>query len=107
MPQNDQSKKLQSVKDKVDRLEKDVKQLKDLLNVQDNWHSEVRGWVGDLVHVSFNGALFQGTLKWIDRYTICLTTESGTATVNGRKISRTVIFPKSQIVVSRDDHASE
>lgn len=96
MPQNDQSKKLQSLKDKVDRLEKDVKQLKDLLNVQDNWHSEVRGWTGSVVVVMFNGREYAGMLKWIDRYTLCLVEGS----------AGTMIFPKSQIVITKVGHAS-
>jgi len=91
MPQNDQSKKLQSLKDKVDRLEKDVRQLKDLLNVQDNWHTEVRDWIGSVVVVMYGEKEYAGTLKWIDRYTLCLV--EGTA--------GTLIFPKSQIVLRK------
>jgi len=98
MPQNDQAKKLQSLKDKVERLEKDVKQVKDLLNVQDNWHTEVRDWIGTKVTVDFNGTAYFGTLKWIDRYTLCLITEPN-STTNATFKRATHIFPKSQIML--------
>lgn len=96
MPQSDQSKKLQSLKDKVDRLEKDVKQLKDLLNVQDNWHSEVRSWAGEQVSVQLGAQVWRGVLRWIDRYTLSI--YDGTSVL---------IFPKSQIVVSRVTDAGQ
>lgn len=101
MPQNDQSKKLQSLKDKVDRLEKDVKLLKDLLNVQDNWHTEVRDWIGSVVVVTYSEKEYAGTLKWIDRYTLCLQETQGNPSKDPAAKKWTHVFPKSQIVLTK------
>lgn len=66
------SKKVQSLKDRFEALEKDVRGLKDLLNVHDNWHSTIRSWVGHKVLIRDRGGLSEGLLKWSDRYNVCI-----------------------------------
>ena len=67
------AKKVQSLKDRLDRMDKEVRGLKDVLNIHDNWNSEVRQWIGQEVRVKDVGDHdFYGTLKWSDRYNICL-----------------------------------
>jgi len=69
------SKKVQSLKDRFERLEKDVKGLKDLLNVHDNWHSMIRKWVGHGVRICDRDGITIGTLLWSDRYNVCVQIE--------------------------------
>jgi len=75
------AKKVQGQKDRHDHLEKEVKALKDLLNVHDNWHAEIRNWLGKVVNVDLlTGREVQGLLLWTDRYNICISpdlTEGG------------------------------
>lgn len=66
------AKKVQSVKDRFDRLERDVRGLKDLLNVHDNWHSTIRDWVGREVRICDRSGIVTGRLKWSDRYNVCV-----------------------------------
>lgn len=68
-------KTVQSMKDKFERLEKDVKGLKDLLNVHDNWHSTIRKWVGHEVRICDREGITTGTLLWSDRYNVCMQIE--------------------------------
>jgi hypothetical protein len=66
-------KKLQGLRDHFLRMEKEVKALKDLLNVHDNWHSEIRSLVGkEIVVCSRTGDQATGELKWSDRYNLCI-----------------------------------
>jgi len=65
-------KKVQSLKDRFERLEKDVGALKDLLNVHDNWHSTVRKWIGEMVIISTRSGTVTGRLRWTDRYNLCV-----------------------------------
>lgn len=71
-------KKLQSLRDRFERLEKDIGALKDLLNVHDNWNSTVRKWIGQRVVVSDRANLQNvGKLLWSDRYNLCVETDYG------------------------------
>jgi len=78
--------KIQSLNDRHDRLAKEVRSLKDLLNTEDNWHAETRKWIGKRVAVTFGGEQVQGIFKWADRYNICLVV-----------LSTPRIFPKGMI----------
>lgn len=70
-------KKLQSLRDRFDRTEKDVSTLKDLLNVHDNWHSIVRKLIGEQVTVVCrSGTTATGKLLWSDRYNLCVEIDS-------------------------------
>lgn len=66
------AKKVQSLKDRFERLERDVKGLKDLLNVHNNWHSTIREWVGSEVRVCDRSDIVTGKLLWSDRYNVCV-----------------------------------
>lgn len=68
-------KTVQSIKDRFERLEKDVKGLKDLLNVHDNWHSTIHKWIGHTVRICDRDGIATGTLLWSDRYNICVQIE--------------------------------
>jgi hypothetical protein len=67
------TKKVQSIKDRFERLDKEVRGLKDVLNIRDNWNAEVRQWVDKGIKLrTTDGEDAQGILKWIDRYNICV-----------------------------------
>ena len=67
------AKKVQSMKDRFEKVEKDIRELKDILNVHDNWHSTIRNWIGLEVKVATrNGDVSFGTLQWSDRYNVCV-----------------------------------
>jgi len=69
-------KKLQSLRDKQERTEKEIGALKDLLNIHDNWHSTVRKWIGEHVVVCCRNGTITGKLLWSDRYNLCVEVES-------------------------------
>jgi hypothetical protein len=67
------SKRVQSLKDRHERLEKDVRQLKDTLNIHDNWNAEIKELIGHSVKLrTSDGEEATGTLKWSDRYNLCI-----------------------------------
>lgn len=67
------AKKYQSLKDRFTQLERDVRSLKDLLNVHDNWNSTIRKWVGKVITVcDRSGQEESGILKWSDRYNLAV-----------------------------------
>jgi len=50
-------------------LGRDVRELKDRLNIKDNSINEINKWVGKKVLVTtVSGRTCSGTLKWVDRY---------------------------------------
>jgi hypothetical protein len=58
---------------KVRQLEKNVNELKDLLNVHENWNSEIKKMYGKKVDVTTStSTLHRGELVWSDRYCICI-----------------------------------
>ena len=72
-------KKLQSLKDRFEKLEKDVRGLKDLLNVHNNWHSTIREWTGERIRVCDRASqVYDGKLLWSDRYNLCIEIPKGT-----------------------------
>ena len=63
----------QQLKSKLDRVERDISSLKDILNIHDNWHSTIRNWLGEVVTIrDLAGEESEGTLKWSDRYNLCV-----------------------------------
>ena len=94
-------KKIQSIKDRFERLEKDVRALKVLLNVHDNWHSTIRKWLGSIVTIcDRSGVQDTGELKWSDRYNLCVSLDPdrmGDQTVKGVRNQRTRIYTKGGI----------
>lgn len=64
---------LKVLKQSFDQLKVTVGKLKDILQVQDNWHSRVSRWVGTEVEmvVDINGhEPMKCKLLWTDRYNI-------------------------------------
>lgn len=58
---------------RVNHLEKEVNELKDLLNVHENWNSEIKKMFGKKVDVvTSTGTMHRGELLWSDRYCICI-----------------------------------
>jgi hypothetical protein len=60
------------LKKQVDDLSRTVRKLKDILQVQDNWHSHISPWIKRAVMLWTDGAEFEGILLWTDRYTLGL-----------------------------------
>ena len=95
-------KKLQSLRDQFARLDKDVRGLKDLLNVHDNWHSTIRQWIGKMIAVcDRNGVPQDGKLMWSDRYNLCIEIPPATELLKGK----TRVYTKGGInwIEKRDD----
>lgn len=64
---------VESLKNRVERIEQDLKALKDILNTKDNWNSEVKDWIGEQVKITLrSGNICSGRLLWTDRYNICV-----------------------------------
>lgn len=58
---------------KVASLQREVSELKDTLNVYENWNSEIKTMFGKQVFItSHSGAAFEGKLIWSDRYCLCI-----------------------------------
>lgn len=56
-----------------------VRELTDTLHVKDNWHAEVRGWIGKTVQIVMtSGREYTGTLKWVDRYNVAVIEDGAT-----------------------------
>lgn len=52
---------------------RDVRLLKDLLDVQSNSHATLLSWIGKLVTVTMNsGRTHNGRLLWIDKYNVAV-----------------------------------
>lgn len=67
------AKKTQSLKDRLERMDKELRGLKDVLNVHDNWNAEIRMWIGKEVRLKDSTSdVVVGTLKWSDRYNVCV-----------------------------------
>jgi hypothetical protein len=61
------------LEDRIKVLEKEVGALKDLLNVYENWNSEIKTMFGKKVLIiTTRGCSRVGKLIWSDRYCICL-----------------------------------
>jgi hypothetical protein len=62
-----------SLKRRVEQIERDLRAIKDILNTKDNWHSETKDWIEKMVHVRLHsGETESGNLLWLDRYNICI-----------------------------------
>ena len=61
------------IEGRVGQLEKEVSALKDILNVYENWNSEVKSMFGKEVKIeSSTETIYQGKLIWSDRYCVCI-----------------------------------
>jgi len=83
------AKQEQSLRDKITRLEKELRALKDVLNIHDNWNAEIREWIGKQVKVrtSVDGFV-GGKLLWSDRYNICLEIATSSAMLHKRIVNK-------------------
>ena len=55
------------------KLERDVKALRDILNVHDNWPATIRELKGRQVRIKDQqGEVVCGIMRWSDRYTFCV-----------------------------------
>ena len=55
---------------------REIRSLKDILNVKNNWPAEVSRWIGqDVRIVASSGRGYRGTLVWVDRYTLGIVEE--------------------------------
>jgi hypothetical protein len=63
---------LRTLRNNYDQLRVTVGKLKDILQVQDNWHSRVSKWVGGTVKVQSDHEpdAFVCKLLWTDRYNL-------------------------------------
>ena len=76
------AKRVQSALDKIKRLDKDVRGLKDTLNVH-----EVRSMIGKLVKIgTVMGDECEGILVWSDRYNIMLARSTHSHNVGRKRI---------------------
>lgn len=56
-----------------EQLRAQVSKLKDILQVQDNWHSNIASWVnGNVQMLTDDGVDVVGKLLWTDRYNLGL-----------------------------------
>lgn len=92
------TRRFQSLKDRLAQLEKDVRALKDLLNVHDNWHSAIRRWIGSVVTLcDRRGEVVIGKLKWSDRYNLCVEIDPALE-ITAVKGTRKRIYTKGGII---------
>jgi hypothetical protein len=71
------------LKNRLTRNEKDVRSLKDVLNVHDNWASTTRDWIGkDIKVFSRNQNVGDGKLLWVDRYNMAVAVDGTTRIYN-------------------------
>jgi hypothetical protein len=63
---------LAALRTRVDELRVTVNKLKDILQVEDNWHSHVSKMIGKPVIITPDIDIgdIHGTLRWTDRYTV-------------------------------------
>jgi len=61
---------VEALQQRVDTLEKLVK---DALDERNHWNALIRTWIGKTVVVRLiDGHVTNGTLQWVDRYTLCV-----------------------------------
>ena len=64
---------VKTLKNQIDRLQFLVNKHNDILQVQDNWHSRVKDWIGKEVQIQLSRAAYvTGKLLYTDRYTLGL-----------------------------------
>lgn len=86
----DAVRQIKALKDRVLKIEADVRTLKDALGSRTSWNTEVPEWLGSTICADMTNGTYFGVLKWFDRYNISLV-EKG----------RTVILNKAQMISIR------
>lgn len=81
---------LKTLRTSHEQLKATVGKLKDILQVQDNWHSRVSKWIGKEVQVFLDTEDDWITCKllWTDRYNIGLEVEGNEEIVNKGHVVR-------------------
>jgi hypothetical protein len=81
---------LKTLRTSHDQLKATVGKLKDILQVQDNWHSRVSKWVGHdvLVWLDTEDDFIGCKLLWTDRYNIGLSIDGEEEIVNKGHVAR-------------------
>lgn len=64
--------RIRELERKVNALFMEIRQLRDVLNIKDNWNSEIRTMYGKAVVVETNIGTTEGKLIWSDRYNLCI-----------------------------------
>lgn len=59
---------MRTLRENHQQLKAAVGKLKDILQVQDNWHSNITPWLGKEVAVETTQGCHSGVLLWTDRY---------------------------------------
>lgn len=60
---------IDGLKSQIKRIDTEIKAIRDLLNVHDNWPAAIIKWKKKTVTVKdMNGEVANGTLVWSDRY---------------------------------------
>jgi hypothetical protein len=73
MPPKAQQTPFGALEVKVADLQREVSALKDVLNVYENWNSEIKNMYGKQVTIlSHTDSVFLGKLIWTDRYCVCI-----------------------------------
>ena len=79
---------LKALRASHEQLKASVAKLRDILQVQDNWHSNIASWINQPVRMlTDDNVETEGILLWTDRYNLGLE-------VSGQK----VIFNKGHII---------
>lgn len=64
---------VRSLKNRVERIERNLKSIRDELNTKDNWHAEIKDWIDHSVTITLrSGNTCLGKLLWTDRYNVCI-----------------------------------
>ena len=63
-------KRIGIIEDRLNVVQKQVRELRDILNVSDNWGSITTEWRGRIICVKTQTEEIQGELEWVDRYHI-------------------------------------
>lgn len=60
------------IRELTQRLEALEKLVRDTLDEKNLWNAKVREWIGKRVTVSTMVGSLEGSLLWVDRYTVCI-----------------------------------
>ena len=64
---------LTHLENQISALQKEVSELKDTLNVYENWNSEIKKMYEKTVRITtMEGSSHCGKLVWSDRYNLCI-----------------------------------
>lgn len=79
---------IKALKSQLKNLSVTVGRLKDILQVEDNWHSHISRWMKKSVILWTDGAEFTGVLLWTDRYNLGLEIDGEESIFNKGQIVR-------------------